>query len=314
MATHLILIEHDGISINKATRCALSAAQKLTGDCVGLVLGKATAVAKNDAARYFEKVLVVDDDALEHRLADCYAQVTAVVAQQIQASHVWAGATVAGKDCLPRIAVRLNAAMASDVQEVVNENVFKRPMWAGDVVGTVELRSEIKVITVRATEFTPALANKSGTVEKIVVAVAPSKIKFISFDAVKSERPALGDASVVISGGRGLKGPEGFTTLIEPLADRLGAAIGASRAVCDAGWVPNDWQVGQTGKVVAPKLYIAVGISGAIQHVAGMKKSKTIVAINKDPDAPIFKIADYGLVADAFVAIPELIEKISKQS
>lgn len=310
MATHLIIAEHDGSVVDKATQCAVSAALKIPGTCVGLVLGKNISGVAKDMSRFVEKVIVIDSPLLEHRLADSYAHAIADVAHEINASHVWAGATAAGKDCMPRVAARIGAAMASDIQEVIDDKTFKRAMWAGDIVATVELRSPIKVITVRATEFNPASANKEGHVDSLDITVSPSKATFISFEAVKSERPSLADASVVVSGGRGLKNPEGFKSLIEPLADKLGAAIGASRAVCDAGWVPNDWQVGQTGKVVAPKLYIAVGISGAIQHVAGMKKSKTIVAINKDPDAPIFKIADYGLVADAFVAIPQFIEKI----
>lgn len=312
MALHLIVAEHNGNSINKATACAVGAARKIDGTCIGLVLGKNVDQAAQDFARYVDKVIVVDDAALEHRLADSFAQVIAAVAKEMNVSHVWAGATVAGKDCMPRVAARLNAGMASDIQEVVNENTFKRPMWAGDLVGTVQLKSAIKVVSTRATEFTSAAADKKAAIEKLNIPVTPSKCKFISFEEAKSERPSLSDASVVVAGGRGLKGPEGFKELIEPLADKLNAAIGASRAVCDAGWVPNDWQVGQTGKNVAPKLYIAVGISGAIQHIAGMKKSKTIVAINKDKDAPIFKIADYGLVADVFVAVPELIKKLSE--
>jgi len=310
MTVHLIVAELDGAVINKATKCAVAAAQKIPGTCIGLVMGKSVSGADQDFAHYVDKVVVVESENLAARLADSYAQVIGDVAKELKAAYVWAGATAAGKDCMPRVAARLEAAMASDIQEVVNESTFKRPMWAGDIVGTVELKTPIKVVTVRATEFAPAADNKKGSVEKLSMQVAPSKVQFVSLEAVKSERPSLADASVVISGGRGLKGPEGFKQLIEPLADKLNAAIGASRAVCDANWVPNDWQVGQTGKVVAPKLYIAIGISGAIQHVAGMKKSKTIVAINKDPDAPIFKVADYGLVGDAFTLVPELISKI----
>jgi electron transfer flavoprotein alpha subunit len=200
--------------------------------------------------------------------------------------------------------------MASDISAVVSENTFKRPMWAGNIIGTVEVTTATKVITVRPTEFAPPTAGAAGSIAAIACDPGASKMQFVSFDAVVSDRPALSDARVIVSGGRGVKGPEGFKTVIEPLADALGAAIGASRAVCDAGWVPNDWQVGQTGKVVAPELYVAVGISGAIQHVAGMKGSKCIVAINKEPEAPIFQVADYGLVADLFKAAPELTEAI----
>ena len=251
-----------------------------------------------------------EHDGLKDRLAQPYGKVVADAAGTLGATHVWAAATVAGKDFMPRVATRLGAAMASDIQEVIDEKTFKRPMWAGNVIGTVELTTETKVITVRTTEFAPAEAGAAGAVNAIAVDPGETTMRYVGFDGVQSERPELSEASVVVSGGRGVKGPEGFKDLIEPLADSLEAAIGASRAVCDAGWVPNDWQVGQTGKVVAPELYIAVGISGAIQHVAGMKGSKTIVAINKDPEAPIFQVADYGLVADAFKTVPELIEGI----
>ncbi len=310
MATHLIVAEHDGTHLKKATLAALTAAKKVGGQVVGLVLGKNVMAVAEDFARYVGKVHLAEHDALEHRLAQPYAKVVADVAIQIGATHVWAGATVAGKDFMPRVAARLNAGIASDILSVVDEKTFKRPMWAGDVIGTVELTTAVKVVTVRPTEFAAAEALGRGEVVAIAVDPGTSKMSYVSFDAVKSERPELADARVVVSGGRGLKGPEGFKQLVEPLADVLGAAIGASRAVCDAGWVPNDWQVGQTGKVVAPQLYIAVGISGAIQHVAGMKGSKCVVAINKDPEAPIFQVADYGLVADVFQAVPELIEGI----
>jgi len=310
MATHLIWAEHDGQHVKKATLSALAAAKKINGTCHGLVLGKNAQAVAESFAKYVGKVHLCEHDALEHRLAQPYAKAIADVAQSIGATHVWAAATVAGKDMMPRVAERLNAGMASDIQEVVNESTFKRPMWAGDVIGTVELTTDTKVVTVRGTEFPAAEALGTGEVAKFEVDPGPSKMEFVSFDAVKSERPELTDAKVVVSGGRGVKSAEGFKELIEPLADSLSAAIGASRAVCDAGWVPNDWQVGQTGKVVAPDLYIAVGISGAIQHVAGMKGSKVVVAINKDPEAPIFQVADYGLVADAFKAVPELVEGI----
>jgi len=310
MVTHLIVAEHDGTNLKKATLSAIAAARQISGDCHGIILGKDIQGIADKFATYVGKVHLADANALEHRLAQPYAKVVSDVAKSISATHVWAGATVAGKDLMPRVATRLLAGMACDIQTVVDERTFKRPMWAGDIIGTVEITTDTKVITVRGTEFAPAGTLGNGDVVKIDFDVGKSSMRFVSFDAVKSERPELTEARVVVSGGRGLKGPEGFKQLIEPLADTFDAAIGASRAVCDAGWVPNDWQVGQTGKVVAPELYIAVAISGAIQHVAGMKGSKVIVAINKDPEAPIFQVADYGLVADAFEAVPELIEAV----
>ncbi len=312
MAIHLVVAEHDGLHLKNATLSALTAAKKNPGAMHGLVLGKNVKAIAETFASYVGKVHLAEHEALEHRLAQGYAKVIADVAKSIGATHIWAAATVAGKDIMPRVAIRLQAGMASEIQEVITENSFKRPVWAGDITGTVEINSPIKVITVRATEFDPAESLGLGEVAAISVEPGTTTMQYLSFDAVKSERPELGDARVVVSGGRGLKGPEGFKQLMEPLADALDAAIGASRAVCDAGWVPNDWQVGQTGKVVAPDLYIAVGISGAIQHVAGMKGSKVVVAINKDPEAPIFQVCDYGLVADAFTAVPELIKGLKE--
>ncbi|MCA9507136.1 MAG: electron transfer flavoprotein subunit alpha/FixB family protein [Myxococcales bacterium] len=312
MAIHLIFAEHDENGIKKSTLSSITAAQKIGGEIHGVVLGKNIAKQAQEFSHYCDKVHMCEHDGLAHRLAQSYSKVISDVAKNINATHVWASATVAGKDIFPRVAVRLNAAQASDIQEVVNESSFIRPVWAGDLLGEIELLSAVKVITVRVSEF-PA-AEKKGAEGQVVpfdVSLGNNSMRFVSFDAVKSERPELTDANVVVAGGRGLKSPENFKELIEPLADKLGAAIGASRAVCDAGWVPNDWQVGQTGKVVAPKLYFALGISGAIQHVAGMKGSKVIVAINKDPEAPIFQVADYGLVADVSKAIPELMAALS---
>ena len=312
MATHLIVAEHSNGKLVKATLSAVAAAQKLGGAVHGLVLGKGVKAVADELAAVCQKVHLGEHDLLQNRVAQTYAKVVADVAKAVGATHVWAAATGGGKDYMPRVAARLDAAMASDIAGVVDEKTFKRPMWAGNVIGTVELTTAVKVITVRGTEFPPATGGGTGEVAAVTVDPGAAKTTFVKFDAVVSDRPSLQDAKVVVSGGRGLKGPEGFKTLVEPLADALGAAIGASRAVCDAGWVPNDWQVGQTGKVVAPDLYIALGISGAIQHVAGMKGSKTIVAINKDPEAPIFQIADYGLVADVFKAAPELTEAVKK--
>ena len=306
MATHLIVAEHLDGKLFKGTLSAVAAAQKAGGDVQGLVLGKGVKGVADELAKYVGKVHYAEHDGLENRLAQPYAKVIADVAKSLGATHVWAAASAAGKDIFPRVAARLDAAMASDIQEVVDDKTFKRPMWAGNIVGTVELTTPVKVVTVRPTEFEPAAEGAAGAVETVAADPGASKMTFVSFDQVKSDRPQLGDADVVVSGGRGVKGPEGFKELIEPLADTLGAAIGASRAVCDAGWVPNDWQVGQTGKVVAPELYIAVGISGAIQHLAGMKDSKVIVAINKDEEAPIFQVADFGLVGDLFTILPEL--------
>lgn len=310
MANNLVIVEVSQGKLVKASLAAVSAAKAAGGTISALILGSQVSGAAQEIAPYVNKVLVADQPAFAQRLAQPYAKAIADVAKNIQATHVWAAATGVGKDILPRVAARLDAAMASDVSAVVNENTFKRPMWAGNIVGTVELTSSMKVITVRPTEFAAPVAGAAGAVENISVDGGSTTMRFVKFDAVVSNRPALTDARVVIAGGRGLKGPEGFKDIVEPLADVLNAAIGASRAVCDAGWVPNDWQVGQTGKVVAPELYIAVGVSGAIQHVAGMKGSKCIVAINKDPEAPIFQVADYGIVGDLFKVVPELTAAI----
>lgn len=309
-AVHLIVAEHDGTHFKKASLSALAAAEKIPGAFHGLVLGKNIKSIAEAFAKHVSQVHLAEHDGLEHRLAQPYAKVIADVAKSIGATHVWAAATAAGKDVMPRVAVRLDAAMASDIQAVLDANTYKRPMWAGDVTGTVQLHTPVQVITVRPTEFAPSETSAQGQLSSITADPGSTNTRFVTFEAIKSERPELSDASVVVSGGRGCKSPEGFKQLIEPLADHLHAAIGASRAVCDAGWVPNDWQVGQTGKVVAPKLYIAIGVSGAIQHVAGIKGSKVVVAINKDPEAPIFQAADYGLVGDAFTIVPELIERL----
>ncbi|RKH63816.1 electron transfer flavoprotein subunit alpha/FixB family protein [Corallococcus aberystwythensis] len=250
---------------------------------------------------------------LEHYLAETYAPVVAGLAQELKATFVGAASTAQGKDLLPRVAARLKAAMATDITAINGSGAditFTRPMWAGNVFAEVKLSTPVQVISIRATEFAVvAGAGASAEVKSFQPKLEASKTKFVSFNEVKSARPELTEASVVVSGGRGTKGD--FKE-VEALADLLGAAVGASRAVCDAGWVPNDLQVGQTGKVVAPKLYIAAGISGAIQHLAGMKSSKTIVAINKDPEAPIFQVADYGLVDDLFKVLPALREGIQK--
>ncbi len=314
MSNVLIVVEAqpDG-SLRKATLNAITAgrqiAAKTGGEVHAVVLAKDASRLAEVVKEYGVAVVHAGSGAhLEHFTADAVAPAVADLATAIRAEYVGAAATQAGRDVLPRIAARLKAAMASEILGVQGTSgadlQFTRPMWAGAVIATVKLSTPIKVFTVRTTEF--PLAEKSGAaaVKPFSPAAPPRALsKVVSFKEVKSARPALTEARVVVSGGRGTKGD--FKE-IEALADELGAAVGASRAVCDAGWQPNDLQVGQTGKVVAPQLYVAAGISGAIQHIAGMKGSKTIVAINKDGDAPIFQVADYGLVADLFKALPEL--------
>ncbi len=317
MGNILVVAEHFKGKLRKASLNAIGAAQQVKaragGEVVALVLGKGTAaVTQEVASRGVAKVLEADADALASPLAETYAQVIAQAVQASGATYVVAAATNFGKDILPRVAGKLGAGLASDIVGLAGEGanvLFKRPMWAGNAIATVEVATPVKVVTIRPTDFPEAVPSGSAPVEKLAVDPTSPKTKFLQFQEVKSERPELTEASVVVAGGRGTKGD--FKP-IEALADLLGAAIGASRAVVDAGWQPNDMQVGQTGKVVAPKLYIAAGISGAIQHLAGMKGSKTIVAINKDPEAPIFQVADYGLVADLFKALPELTEEIRK--
>ena len=310
MATILLVAEQGAGHLKKATLQALGAAQQLGGTVEAVVIGAGAAQAAQELAAYVGKVHVVEGAGFEHALAETHSAAAAAAAQACGATDVVLAATAYGKDIAPRIAARLGAGLASDVLAVVGPSQFKRAMWAGNAIATVEVTTPIKVISVRATEF--AVAQKaagSGTVAPLAVQAPAAKTRFVEFNEVKSARPELTEASAVVSGGRGTKGD--FKP-IEQLADILNAAVGASRAVCDAGWQPNDLQVGQTGKVVAPKLYIAAGISGAIQHLAGMKGSKTIVAINKDAEAPIFQVADYGLVADLFKALPELSEEIKK--
>jgi electron transfer flavoprotein alpha subunit len=312
MANVLIVAEQQSGAVKKATLNALGAGRALAGRTGGklhvLALGPGAAAAAEQLKAYAD-VLTADAPALQHALAEAYAPVVADAARGVQATYVGAAATAQGKDLLPRVAARLQAAMATEVLSFGGSGAavtFVRPMWAGNVIAEVELATPVKVFTIRPTEFAPAqAAAAAGSVAPaaVNVDVAGLKTRFVEFKEVKSARPELTEARVVVSGGRGTKGD--FKE-VEALADELGAAVGASRAAVDAGWVPNDWQVGQTGKVVAPELYVAAGISGAIQHLAGMKGSKVIVAINKDPEAPIFQLADYGLVADLFKALPEL--------
>ncbi len=319
MGNVLVFAEHHNGKFPKSTLVALQAGKeavgKLGGNCLAAVLGSGVEGAAQALTGYgLTKVLVADDPALANYLADAYAAALEQIIKAHDVSLLVATATAIGKDLLPRVAARLGVGMASDVIGINADGTFTRPMYSGNVLATVSLDGAVNVISVRGTAFDATQPGAQAPVEKAAVSfdAAAQKMRFVSFDEIKSDRPSLTEARIVVSGGRGLKSGENFTTYLEPLVDALGAAMGASRAAVDAGFVPNDLQVGQTGKVVAPELYFAVGISGAIQHLAGMKDSKVIVAINKDADAPIFSIADYGLVADLFKAVPELTEEIKK--
>jgi electron transfer flavoprotein alpha subunit len=317
MAAILVVGEQAHGHLKKATLAALSAAQQIgqkTGAQIqGVLVGSGIGTSAQEFASYGITVHAVDAAAFEHALAETHAAAITAAAKAAGASDVVVAATAYGKDVAPRVAVKLQAAVASDVLAIAGEGqkvLFKRAMWAGNATATVEITTAVRVVTVRSTEF--AAAQKAGTpgqVQPLNTEAPQAKTRFVEFNEVKSARPELTEARVVVSGGRGTKGD--FKP-IEQLADALNAAVGASRAVVDAGWQPNDLQVGQTGKVVAPQLYIAAGISGAIQHLAGMKGSKTIVAINKDAEAPIFQVADYGLVGDLFKALPELADAVKK--
>ncbi len=306
----LVIAEHDNRELNPATLKTLAAAQQLGGDIHVLVAGEnceAVATATAQAAGVV-KVLHADNAAYGHFLAENLAELVAELGKDY--SHVLAPATTTGKNLMPRVAALLDVAQISDIIAVESADTFKRPIYAGNAIATVQSSDNIKVITVRATAF-DAVAAEGGNAEVTSLSQVYNndKASFVGEELAASERPDLTAARVVISGGRGMQNGENFH-LLEKVADKLGAAVGASRAAVDAGFVPNDMQVGQTGKIVAPELYIAVGISGAIQHLAGMKDSKVIVAINKDEDAPIFQVADYGLVADLFDVLPELNEKL----
>jgi electron transfer flavoprotein alpha subunit len=317
MSNVLVVAEIQGGAVRKATLTALTfareAAARIGGQVHVVALGASVDAAAKDLARYAPVVHKGEHASLGQPIAEAFAKAIVKAAQAADAAVVAMAATFHGKDVLPRVAAQLGAGMASDVLGFAAPDGFglKRPIQAGNVIATVEITTPKKVVSTRPTEFAAAAPLASaGEVKPLALELGEAKTRYVKFDAVKSERPDLGEARIVVSGGRGLKEPDNFKKLIEPLADKLNAAIGASRAVVDAGWVANDRQVGQTGKVVAPELYIAVGISGAIQHVAGMKGSKTIVAINKDPEAPIFQVADYGLVADLFKVLPELTSKL----
>jgi electron transfer flavoprotein alpha subunit len=309
----LVLAEHDNKTIKKATLNAIAAAQKLGGDIHVLVAGQGSGEAAKAAAQIsgVKKVLHADAPHLGEFLAENVSAIVVSVAKSY--SHVLAPSTSNGKNILPRVAALLDVQQISDIVGVEGPDTFVRPIYAGNALATVKSKDAIKVITVRTTAFDAMGATGgSAQVENISAPADSGLSSFVGREVSKSERPELTSAKIIVSGGRGMASGENFTKVLEPLADRLGAAMGASRAAVDAGFVPNDWQVGQTGKIVAPDLYVAVGISGAIQHLAGMKDSRVIVAINKDEEAPIFQVADYGLVGDLFQLVPALVEELKK--
>ena len=306
----LLLAEHDGKTVRPATLNTVTAAAKAAGDVHVLVAGHNAADAAQEAAKIsgVSKVFLADHEQFADGLAEPVA--AQMVSMASGYTHLFAAATAYGKNIMPRVAAKLDAAQISDISSVESADTFTRPIYAGNAIATVQSGDPIKVVTARPTNFEPAASEGgSATVETVAVVAAQDSSRFVSRDVVKLDRPELQGAKIVISGGRGIGSAENFK-LLEPLADKLNAAIGASRAAVDAGYAPNDWQVGQTGKVVAPQLYIAVGISGAIQHLAGMKDSKVIVAINKDAEAPIFQIADYGLVGDLFEVVPQIVKEL----
>ena len=307
----LVIAEHDNLSLKAATLNAVAAALQCSPEVDILVAGNQSDAAAQAAAQIagVRKVIQIDAPNLADQLAEpLAAQILALASSY---THVLAPATANGKNVLPRVAAKLDVAQLSDVTKVVSPDTFERPIYAGNAIATVQSSDPIKIITVRTTGFDPvSAAGGSAAIEKQAVAADSGKSAFVGRELTKSDRPELTAAKIIVSGGRGLGSGEKYQELIAPLADKLGAALGASRAAVDAGYVPNDYQVGQTGKIVAPQLYVAVGISGAIQHLAGMKDSKVIVAINKDPEAPIFSVADYGLVADLFTAVPELTKAL----
>ncbi|MBQ74565.1 MAG: electron transfer flavoprotein subunit alpha [Gammaproteobacteria bacterium] len=301
----LVVAEHDNSSVKASTLVAIAAAQAIGGELDVLIAGSGCAAAGEAAAKIagVAKVLVADNEAYAHDLAENIAALVVEVGTNY--SHILTTTTASGKNYMPRVAALLDVAQISDISGVVSEDTFERPIYAGNAIATVQSGDSIKVLTVRGTAFDPVSAEGgSATIENLDIAKDEGLSSWDKEEIAEMERPELTAASIIISGGRGMQNGENFA-LLESVADKLGAAIGASRAAVDAGFVPNDMQVGQTGKIVAPDLYIAVGISGAIQHLAGMKDSKVIVAINKDEDAPIFQVADYGLVADLFKAVPE---------
>ncbi len=305
----LVIAEHDNASLKGSTLNTVTAAAQCGGDVHVLVAGHNAGAAAEAAAKIagVTKVLVADAPQFADGLAEnVAAQVLALAANY---SHILAPATAYGKNILPRVAAQLDVGQISEITKVDAPDTFERPIYAGNAIATVQSADAVKVITVRTTGFDAAAAGGSAAIENVAAVADSGKSAFVSRELAKSDRPELTAAKVIVSGGRGMGSGDNFK-ILEPLADKLGAAMGASRAAVDAGYVPNDWQVGQTGKIVAPQLYIAVGISGAIQHLAGMKDSKTIVAINKDPEAPIFSVADYGIVGDLFEIVPQLVTEL----
>jgi electron transfer flavoprotein alpha subunit len=306
----LVLVEHDGKSVKDATLAAVTAASKL-GDVNALVVGNNADAVAQAAAKIADvsRVYVANSPALEHQLAEAVAPVAAKLMESHDAFV--APSTTTGKNIAPRVAALLDVMQITDILSVEGPDTFTRPIYAGNAIATVKSKDAKKVITVRTTAFEKAAAEGgSASLESVDVPQETGGSEFVSLDASESERPELTSAKVIVSGGRAFGSSEQFHALLDPLADKLGAAVGASRAAVDAGYAPNDYQVGQTGKIVAPQVYVAIGISGAIQHLAGMKDSKTIVAINKDEEAPIFQVADIGLVGDLFKIVPELTEKL----
>ncbi|WP_103017975.1 electron transfer flavoprotein subunit alpha/FixB family protein [Alicycliphilus denitrificans] len=309
--TALVIAEHDNTSIKGATLNAVTAAAACGGDVHMLVAGHNAGAAAAAAAQIagVSKVIHADGDSQAHGLAESLAAQVLAIASGY--SHILFPATASGKNAAPRVAAKLDVAQFSDITKVVSADTFERPIYAGNVIATVQSADATKVITVRTTGFDAAAATGgTAAVENVAAVPASSRSQFVGSEIAKSDRPELTAAKIIVSGGRALCSAEKFNEVMNPLADKLGAAIGASRAAVDAGYAPNDLQVGQTGKIVAPQLYVAAGISGAIQHLAGMKDSKVIVAINKDSEAPIFSVADYGLEADLFTAVPELVRAL----
>ena len=309
----LVIAEHDNASLKAATLNTVAAAAKLGGEIHVLVAGAGCAAAAQAAAQIqgVAKVRVADAAPYANQTAENLAAL--IVANAAGYSHILAPATTFGKNVLPRVAALLDVAQISEITAVESADTFVRPIYAGNALATVKSADSVKVITVRTTAFDAAPTGNSAPLEALAGAADSGQTKLLGRELTKSERPELGAAKIIVSGGRGLGNGENYHKLLEPLADKLGAALGASRAAVDAGFVPNDYQVGQTGKIVAPQLYIAVGISGAIQHLAGMKDSKVIVAINKDEEAPIFQIADYGIVGDLFTVLPALSAELDKR-
>jgi electron transfer flavoprotein alpha subunit len=305
----LVIAEHDNASLKGSTLNTITAAAQVGGDVHVLVAGHNAKAAADAAAQIagVSKVLLADAPQFADGLAENVAEQALAIAKDY--THILAPATAYGKNILPRVAAKLDVAQISEITKVDSPDTFERPIYAGNAIATVQSTDAIKVITVRTTGFDAAATGGSAAVESLTAVADSGKSSFVSREVAKSDRPELTAAKIIVSGGRGMGSSESFK-ILEPLADKLNAAMGASRAAVDAGYVPNDWQVGQTGKIVAPQLYIAVGISGAIQHLAGMKDSKVIVAINKDEEAPIFSVADYGIVGDLFEIVPELVKQL----